>query len=297
MRQKTPTVSVIIPVYNEEDRIYDCLYALTQQTVAPLEIIVVDNNSTDQTAIIAAKFIGVQVLHEQKQGISHARNKGFNYAKGTVLARIDADAIVASDWIYEIKQAFRANKSLDAITGYGKNRAGLNANALSVFYSWAYFVHSKAFFGTDILWGSNMAVRKELWQKIEPLCTVDNSLVHEDQDISLAAACLGANIKIVPSLMVSVDYGDVQYFDKFWRYYRKQYTTRSINKNHPRYLLDTRKSYSLLHRATFEMLSWYSVPSYFAITITKSSIRSLVTLYLNSSIYWWYQKIKSDISA
>jgi glycosyltransferase involved in cell wall biosynthesis len=84
IKPKSPRVSVIIPCFNEEAVLANCLEALRAQTSVPLEVIVVDNNSSDKTALIAKKF-GVKVVQEKQQGLIPARNKGFSVAKGDIL--------------------------------------------------------------------------------------------------------------------------------------------------------------------------------------------------------------------
>lgn len=297
MTKNTSFVSVIIPAFNEEARLTDCLNSLRYQTVRPLEIIVVDNNSTDVTAAIARNFKGVRVLREKKQGRAYARNAGLNAAKGRILARIDADTIVPHDWVEQIQMLFDANPEADCVTGYGQNRVGVTAKWASDFCSWAYFTHSKAFFGVEMLWGSNMAVRKEIWIKAKNLCCKEDPSIHEDQDISLALASVGARVLVVPSLKVSVDFNDTQYFDKFLRYYQMQFTTKLADNAHRRSLLKTRRNIPLAKRLYYELISWYSIPVYFLFSIAMSAKRGTVNAFKSSSIYWWYQKIKRDFAA
>src|SRR5689334_13492261 len=92
-------VSFVIPVYNEAEQIADCLQAIAQQTVAPFEVLVIDNNSNDGTAAVAANFPFVKVLRERRQGVVYARDRGCNAAKGDIIARIDADTIISEDWV------------------------------------------------------------------------------------------------------------------------------------------------------------------------------------------------------
>src|SRR5688572_3020117 len=95
----TPTVSIVIPAYNEENHLRLCLEAVARQTVKPLEVIVVDNNSTDATAAIARSFPFVTLLSEKRQGPQPARDRGYNAAHGEIIGRLDADSIVALDWV------------------------------------------------------------------------------------------------------------------------------------------------------------------------------------------------------
>jgi hypothetical protein len=100
---RLPLVSVIVPVYNDADRLRTCLHALAQQTYpdSRLEIIVVDNGSTDGSATVAARFPRVRVESEPTVGSYAARNRGIGVATGEVLAFTDADCIPTRDWVAE----------------------------------------------------------------------------------------------------------------------------------------------------------------------------------------------------
>ena len=94
-------ISVIVPSYNEETYLPRCLKALKDQTLPPLEIIVIDNNSSDNTFNIATSH-GVKTVKEPIQGLTPARQRGFKEAKGEIVARVDADCIPDRHWIEEI---------------------------------------------------------------------------------------------------------------------------------------------------------------------------------------------------
>ena len=104
-------VSVVIPVYNEEAYIGACLESLMKQNVKPDEIIVIDNNSTDNSVAIAQKY-PVRIIHEKIQGMTPARNRGFNEARYAIIARTDADTILPVTWIKRIKKNFCRKTSL-----------------------------------------------------------------------------------------------------------------------------------------------------------------------------------------
>src|SRR5487761_1699776 len=95
-------ISIVIPVYNEADNLSACLDAISNLEVMPYEVIVVDNNSTDNTVAIANLYDFVTVAHESRQGVVHARTKGFNLAKGDIIARIDADSVLPYDWTINV---------------------------------------------------------------------------------------------------------------------------------------------------------------------------------------------------
>ncbi|MES2332704.1 MAG: glycosyltransferase family 2 protein [Bacteroidota bacterium] len=94
-----PEVSIVIPAYNEEDSIVKTLYSLClNNTGRSVEIIVVNNNSSDKTASLV-NACGVTCIDEEKQGITMARNKGLSVARGTYILNADADTLYPLNWI------------------------------------------------------------------------------------------------------------------------------------------------------------------------------------------------------
>src|SRR5579885_2998873 len=138
------TLSIVIPVYNEEHHIKACLDAIATQTVKPDEVIVVDNNCTDNTVKIAKTYSFVKVVPEPVQGRTAARNCGFNTATCDIIGRIDADSILLPNWVERVLVDF-SDPTVSGVTGLGKTRVLLGARAwYSTFWSRVYFwtVHS-----------------------------------------------------------------------------------------------------------------------------------------------------------
>ena len=87
-----PLVSIIIPCFNHGCYLGDAVRSVLQQTYAPIEIIVVDDGSTDDTAKVAHSFgAAIRYVKKQNGGLSSARNKGIECAKGEFLGFLDAD--------------------------------------------------------------------------------------------------------------------------------------------------------------------------------------------------------------
>lgn len=107
-------ISVVVCTYNRSELLWGCLESLAKQTleVGLFEVIVVDNNSTDNTLEIADQFAktlpNLIILSELNQGLSHARNRGWREAGGAYVAFIDDDARAAPDWCERILKAFNA---------------------------------------------------------------------------------------------------------------------------------------------------------------------------------------------
>lgn len=101
-------VSVVVPAYNAAATIGEMLNALQRQSDPPanLEIIVVDNGSTDQTADIVRTTEGVTLLREDKRGPSAARNRGLRHACGEIVVHLDADTLPTRTWLRNIVAPF-----------------------------------------------------------------------------------------------------------------------------------------------------------------------------------------------
>lgn len=210
-------ISIVIPVYNEALALGSCLAAIARQTQAPYEVIVVDNNSTDGTAAVAASYDFVRVIHEPRQGVVYARTTGFEAAGGEIIARIDADTMVPENWLEQIAHVF-AEPTTDAISGvalYYNVAAASLFNAIDLFFrrrlSWQ--MADRLY-----LWGANMAMRSKAWHKVKPaLCHKGG--IHEDYDIAIHLQELGGSVKFDERLRAQVSSRriDVGYWD-FVRY-------------------------------------------------------------------------------
>ena len=106
-------VSVVVCTYNRADLLTGCLDSLKSQTLSEssYEVIVIDNNSGDQTQEVAKKFVAqianLRIILEEKQGLSHARNRGWQESTGQYVAYLDDDAKAAPDWCEKILAAFQ----------------------------------------------------------------------------------------------------------------------------------------------------------------------------------------------
>ena len=115
-------LSLIIPAYNEQDYLAECLRHARaeierESARGPFEIIVVDNASTDRTAEIAASFAGVRVIRETQKGLPHARQCGFDAARGEILAYIDADTRMPPGWLGRVLDLYRDKPGVVCVSG------------------------------------------------------------------------------------------------------------------------------------------------------------------------------------
>jgi O-antigen biosynthesis protein len=101
-----PRLSVIIAARNAAATIGKCLTALREQKGVRFEVIVVDDESSDDTVLIARSFDGVRVIELEWGGPSQARNIGVSRAQGEIVAFIDADCVVQPGWLWELTRCF-----------------------------------------------------------------------------------------------------------------------------------------------------------------------------------------------
>lgn len=101
--EKQPLVSVIVPIYNVEKYLKNCLDSLASQTYPNLEFILIDDGSKDSSGEIADAYAGkdlrFRVYHQVNAGLSAARNKGIELARGTYLTFVDSDDTVTPDYV------------------------------------------------------------------------------------------------------------------------------------------------------------------------------------------------------
>ena len=104
-------ISIIVPVYNAGQYIIPCLESLLSQTYQNIEIILVDDGSTDDSLHICQEYAAqnpcVRVLHQENGGVSAARNAGLAYAQGEFVAFIDADDYVKPDYLAVLLEALK----------------------------------------------------------------------------------------------------------------------------------------------------------------------------------------------
>jgi glycosyltransferase involved in cell wall biosynthesis len=117
--RETSLVSVIIPVYNYDRYLAEAIESVLSQTHPHLEVIVVDDGSTDRSAEVARSFAGrgVRYCHQVHAGIGPARNRGVELAQGEFLAFLDADDRWPQEKLERQLRAFESDPALEMAFG------------------------------------------------------------------------------------------------------------------------------------------------------------------------------------
>lgn len=200
-----PTLSVAVSAYNESAGIIPCLEALLAQGDNIAEIIVVDNNSTDDTVakVLALHSPKIRVIHEPKQGTGPARNTGLSAASTDLIGRVDADTIIEPGWAQAIREFFaNCSPKIGAASGpvwYNdlpwKDTLNKGSDIVLV-------AMNKLAAGQRSLYGCNAVVRREAWQAIvSEVC--DDRTIMEDVDMTLHLRQAGYIIETIPGMRAS----------------------------------------------------------------------------------------------
>lgn len=139
-------VSIVIPVYNSAKYLEDCLESASGQTLKDIEIIIINDGSTDNSEDIIKKFCNLDnrfvYFKQNNQGVSFARNKGIELARGEYIFFLDADDIVAQDYfekLYTNAQKYNAELVLTDAAALGN----LNINEITTYCTHAGFYKTK----------------------------------------------------------------------------------------------------------------------------------------------------------
>ncbi len=238
-------ISVIISVYNAADYIERCIKSIQNQTYSELEIIAVDDGSTDSSRKICEEMAQydkrIVVLHKENGGNASARNVGIDYAHGEYLTFVDSDDYIESNMYEEMLKVMRnsqltiVNSGLIVTNIYGQDTVAIASNpgvysredALKDF-----FVRKGNFTAT----ACTKLIRKELFEKG---LRFNNNVIHEDTEA-------------MPRFINAADY--VYVMDRaFYHYIKRENSasTSSFFSLRGYHILDTLKEYEKLCRENY----------------------------------------------
>ena len=126
---KSPLISIVIPVYNSEEYIYQCLDSVVKQEEKCFEVIVVDDGSKDKSPVIIDEFAekndNIIAIHQPNGGVINARKNGTKNANGKYVLNLDSDDWILPDHIGRIKNEIEKNNPDIVFTGYTEFNNGI----------------------------------------------------------------------------------------------------------------------------------------------------------------------------
>ena len=189
-----PLVSVVIPAYNEEKYICSTLSSLLEsvkKTDLNFEVILIDNNSSDDTTKVAQKFnkdLNLRIIRETVQGRGAARARGFREAKGRIILSADADTLFDEDWINTLVKGLENGAGAIATSCKIVDCSSLT-NAMFNFMQPKLAVLYRIFFGHYWLGGFSFSITRPLYEASGGFDSTLQTL--EDVDLSFKVSRLG----------------------------------------------------------------------------------------------------------
>jgi glycosyltransferase involved in cell wall biosynthesis len=224
-----PTLSVVIPVLDDAGMLARCLEDLAAQLRPADEIIVVDNGSTDDSAAIALAA-GARVVEQPQRGIWPAAATGYDAARGDIIARLDADSRPPEDWLLHIEAELTDAPEVGVLTGRGLFYDGstIVAGLGQVLYIGGYFWAVGLWLDNPPVFGSNFAMRREVWLEVRDRVHSDRSDIHDDLDLSFHLD-LDTIVRYDEKLTVGISARPFSTWRGFGRRLRWAYTTLALH--------------------------------------------------------------------
>ena len=207
-----PIVSVLIPAHNEAVVIEDTLKAMTKLNYPKnkLEIILINDNSSDNTGLIAEKFSSqypyIKVVHTLPpfagKGKSSALNYGFSKSKGEMIVVYDADNLPEPDAVMNLALALAKDKKAGAVVGKfrvinaGKNLLTRLINSETLTFQWLAQAGRWYWFKMATIPGTNFAIRRSI---LEESGGWDEKALSEDTELSIRVYNMGFHIRFFPA--------------------------------------------------------------------------------------------------
>lgn len=201
-----PSVSVIIPVLNGGDVLGNCLKALKAQTYeGQVEIVVVNDGSTDQSSAVAKKFEGINLIEQENQGRAIARNCGVAGSSGRIIAFTDADCVPKPDWLEKLVCCLTKNNKRGIVSGSVTISSSANLWQRLDHQAWAHSIGPKAPAGKT-LFGStaNMCLLRSVFDKVGGFD--ERLLGSEDSDLAFRVHQAGYENYFEPTAVVEHDH-------------------------------------------------------------------------------------------
>ena len=181
-------LSIVIPAYNEEDYLPDCLEQVLAEVrrcndPGAVEVLVVDNASVDATAEVARQMPGVRVVHEPSKGLTKARQRGLEAAHGEVLGYVDADTRMPPGWIDRVLRTFERQPNVVCVSGPYIYYDAKRWQRVMVRLYWIFLAHPAYWMTRYMVVGGNFAARRSA---LEQIGGFDTEIAFYGEDTNIA---------------------------------------------------------------------------------------------------------------
>lgn len=246
-----PLLSVIIPVYNVEKYLDECVKSIVNQVYKNLEIVLVDDGSTDNSGAICDawrnKDLRIKVVHKANAGLGFARNSGLEVAEGDFVAFVDSDDFIDKEMYKDLMSIAITDKS-DIVYSGGfdkyltdgnynvvrdiQERISVDGEDLKLFAQ-AFVSPSNKFAGRTLIMSACRAIYS---MKVIPCFLSERVVASEDLPFNVEAVLNSRRISYTPKVYYKYRYNDASVtrtfrFDKYYKYKELRITVNNIFKS------------------------------------------------------------------
>jgi glycosyltransferase involved in cell wall biosynthesis len=212
------SASIIIPTFNGASRIGNCLDSLVKQTTGrDVEILVVDDGSTDNTANVVRSYSSVRIISQANAGPASARNRGAIEARGDILLFTDDDCVPMPDWLEAMLESFQDTEVVGAKGIYRTHQKSLAARFVQIEYEDKYRLMARLP-SIDFIDTYSAGFRRDRFLEMTGYDTSFPVACAEDVELSYRMSARGWKMKFVPAAIVYHTHPDT-----FSHYLKKKY--------------------------------------------------------------------------
>jgi len=199
-----PLVSVVIPVRNGAGTLSPCLRAIRKSSYRNIEVLVVDDHSTDETAAVAGGYQCRLISVSDGSGANNARNTGARAAGGEILIFVDADIVVRRETILEIVESLEYDDT-DAVVGIYTARHRHESFVSQYKNLWVRYSYIKSPPAIDWMFGSISGIKRQAFDNLGGF-NVELLARHGHDDIELGKRLSRARLNIVLNMDIEVEH-------------------------------------------------------------------------------------------
>lgn len=266
MENKEPLISIVVPVYNVEQYLNECVKSIIDQTYKNIEIILVDDGSKDSSGSICDEYAKIDsrisVIHKENGGLSDARNAGLRNAHGEYVLFVDSDDYITLDATERFCQIINQKGDIDIIIGNGKSepgsvlRADFDEDIIESVVSGEQYINCALRTGKYLV-GSQFNMYRRQYLLSHDLY-FEYGILHEDVRFTTTSICLSDKVAFLPG---------------FFYYYRNNPNSIMNRKNYSKNCKDIYDSClhledflkSKVDQQTFELIMEWLVRQYLGI--------------------------------
>ncbi|MGN0377072.1 MAG: glycosyltransferase family 2 protein [Suilimivivens sp.] len=229
--ESLPLISVIVPVYNGQDYLENCIVSIENQTYGNLEIIIINDGSTDGTGAVCVKlkekFNNIRIVNTEDEGVSTARNAGMDMARGGFIAFVDADDRLRPKTLQVL---------YDCILKTGSDIAGCKFLPFKEEEKWQELLLNRYRLGEPIVYEPAVYLKQEIlkgnsrcWSKLYRRSVIGNLRFHKDLTIGEDMLFL---VELLPYVrkIAETDYPGYGYYQNPKGAMNREFTARYMDQ-------------------------------------------------------------------